>query len=74
MQENDSMANDPTPPTMAAIRLWTGVECPNAAGRRALEDLPALIRDFEALRGTMVFEDEPSTFEAALRAEAEKGA
>ena len=68
------MASDPVPPTMAEIRLWNGVECPNAAGRRGLDDLPALIREFEALRGTLVFEDEPSSFEAALRAEAEKGA
>ncbi|MEO3470678.1 hypothetical protein AAFN86_02345 [Roseomonas sp. CAU 1739] len=68
------MASEPVPPTLAAIRLWSGVECPNAAGRRSLDDLPALIREFEALRGTLVFEDEPSSFEAALRDEAEKGA
>ncbi len=54
-----------------AIRLWSGVSCPNAAGKRGLEDFCALIKDFEAQRGTLVFEDEPSTFEAALRAEAE---
>ena len=68
------MATDPLPQAMEAMRLWTGVACPNAAGRRALEDFPALIREFEALRGTLVFEDEPSSFEAALRAEREKGA
>lgn len=68
------MASEPTHPAMAAISLWTGVECPNAAGRRSLDDFPALIQEFEALRGALVFEDEPSAFEAALRAEAEKGA
>lgn len=68
------MASEPVPPTLEAIRLWSGVECPNAAGRRSLDDFPALIREFEALRGTLVFEDEPSSFEAALREEAEKGA
>jgi hypothetical protein len=68
------MASEPVPPTMEAIRLWSGVACPNAAGRRSLDDLPALIREFEALRGTLVFEDEPSSFEAALREEAETGA
>ena len=39
-----------------------------------LEDFPALMAEFEALRGAMVFEDEPSSFEAALREEQEKGA
>jgi hypothetical protein len=29
-------------------------------------DLISTIRAFEALRGTLVFEDEPSSFEAAL--------
>lgn len=68
------MASEPVPPAMAAIRLWTGVACPNPAGRRSLDDFPALIAEFEALRGTLVFEDEPSSFESALRDEAEKGA
>ena len=68
------MASEPVPPTIEAIRLWSGVECPNAAGRRSLDDFTALIQEFEALRGTLVFEDEPSSFEAALRAEAEPSA
>ena len=68
------MASEPVPPVMEAIRLWTGIECPNAAGRRSLDDLPALITEFEAVRGTLVFEDEPASFESALRAEAEPGA
>lgn len=65
------MSNDPSPEMMAAIRLWSGVDCPNAAAARGLEDFPALMAEFEALRGTLVFEDEPSSFEAALRAEQE---
>jgi hypothetical protein len=68
------MSTDPSPETMAAIRLWSGVDCPNAAAARGLEDLRAQLAEFEALRGTLVFEDEPSSFEAALRAEREPGA
>ncbi|WP_240789903.1 hypothetical protein [Roseomonas sp. HF4] len=67
------MATDPTHQAEAAIRLWSGIEPPNAAARRGLEDLPALIAEFAALRGTLVFEDEPSSFEAALREEQEPG-
>jgi hypothetical protein len=66
------MPTDQQKPIEEAIALWSGIACPNAAGRRGLEDFRALIKDFEALRGTLVFEDEPSTFEAALRAEASK--
>ena len=54
-------------PTMEAIGRWSGVSLPNAAARHGLADNVALIAEIEALRGTMVFEDEPSTFEAALR-------
>ncbi|MDN3564274.1 hypothetical protein ACFQY5_31705 [Paeniroseomonas aquatica] len=54
-------------PTMEAIGRWSGVSLPNAAARHGLADHAALIAELEALRGTMVFEDEPSTFEAALR-------
>lgn len=56
---------------MQSIRAWSGIECPNEAARLGLNDFPALLREFEALRGTMVFEDEPSAFEAALLAEKE---
>lgn len=54
-------------PTMEAIRRWSGVALPNAASRHGLADHAALIADLEALRGTMRFEEEPSSFEAALR-------
>ena len=39
---------------------------PNDPARRMAAELIATIRAFEALRGTLVFEDEPSSFEAAL--------
>jgi hypothetical protein len=54
-------------PMMEMIRAWSGVSVPNAAARHGLADHLALIAELEALRGSMVFEDEPSGFEAALR-------
>lgn len=68
------MATDPLAAVTEAIGLWNGVARPNAAATRGLEDFPMLIREFETLRGTMVFEDEPAIFEAVLREEQEKGA
>jgi hypothetical protein len=55
-------------PTMEAIRRWAGVPPPNAAARLGLADMQALIAEFERVRATMVFEDEPSRFDAALKA------
>jgi|GEM_PF-768574 hypothetical protein len=52
---------------MDAIRAWSGVSVPNAAARHGLADHDALIRELDALRGSLVFEDEPAGFEAALR-------
>lgn len=54
--------------TEAMIARWFAIRSPNAAGSRMAADLTATIRAFEALRGTLVFEDEPSSFEAALQA------
>ena len=68
------MKPDPIHPSMEAIRLWSGVVCPNEAARLGLADHIGLLKELEALRGTMAFEDEPSSFEAALRAEQEKEA
>ena len=68
------MKPDPIPPSMESIRLWSGVACPNEAARLGLADHIGLFKELEALRGTMEFEDEPSSFEAALRAEQEKEA
>lgn len=53
-------------PTMEAIRRWAGVSVPNAAARQGLADMQGLIAEIEAVRSEMVFEDEPSAFEAAL--------
>ncbi len=55
------------PPTVDAIRRWSGVEPPNAAARHALADMAHLISEIERVRGGIAFEDEPSGFEAALR-------
>jgi len=68
------MKPDPIPPSMESISLWSGVACPNEAARLGLADHLGLLKELEALRGTMKFEDEPSSFEAALRAEQEKEA
>ncbi|MEA2777143.1 MAG: hypothetical protein QOF90_2549 [Acetobacteraceae bacterium] len=57
----------------ATITRWHGIEPPNDAARRLAAELADTIGAFEALRGTMVFEDEPSSFEAALQA-AKEGA
>lgn len=50
----------------ATIARWHGITPPNDPARRMAADLINTIRAFEALRGTLVFEDEPSSFEAAL--------
>lgn len=52
----------------ASIATWSGVQPPNDPGRRMAADLASVIAAFEALRGTLVFEDEPASFEAALHA------
>jgi hypothetical protein len=57
----------------ASIATWHGVTPPNDVALRMLADLQKLICDFEALRGTLRFEDEPSSFEAALREAASIG-
>ena len=54
--------------TEATIAAWHGIAAPNEPGRRLAADLAQTIAAFEKLRGTLVFEDEPSGFEAALQA------
>ncbi len=49
------------------IARWHGIVAPNEPGRRMAADLIETIRAFEVQRGTLVFEDEPASFEAALR-------
>jgi hypothetical protein len=60
---------DPTATeTEKTIARWFGIAPPNDPGRRMAADLAATIAAFEALRGSIAFEDEPSSFEAALQA------
>jgi len=56
--------------TVATIAQWHGVTPPNAVALRMVEDLQKTIADFSALRGKLRFEDEPSSFSAALLAAA----
>lgn len=55
------------------IRTWFGVSIPNEQAREMTRQLTGVIQGFEALRGTLVFEDEPSSFEAALQATKDRG-
>lgn len=48
------------------IARWHGIAAPNDPARRMAADLIDTIRAFEAVRGTLAFEDEPASFEAAL--------
>ena len=52
--------------TEALIATWHGITTPNDAARRLAADLASTIAAFEQVRGTLRFEDEPSSFEAAL--------
>ena len=52
----------------ASVSAWSGIEPPNDPARRLAADLAATIAAFEKLRGGLRFEDEPSSFEAALLA------
>jgi hypothetical protein len=59
--------------TETVIATWHGIAAPNDPGRRLAADLQNTIAAFEKLRGTMVFEDEPASFEAALQATKDAG-
>ena len=52
----------------AQVKAWSDVALPNEAAAEMARQLASVMRGFEALRGTMAFEDEPSSFEAALQA------
>ncbi len=54
--------------TEAMIATWHSIAAPNDPGRRLAAELADTIAAFEKLRGTLVFEDEPASFEAALQA------
>lgn len=53
--------------TEAYVEAWHGITAPNEPARRLAAELEAVIRNFEAQRGRLRFEDEPGSFEAALR-------
>lgn len=57
----------------ATAAYWSGVTPPNAAAIALAGQLAATRTGFAALRGAMVFEDEPASFEAALLATKETG-
>jgi hypothetical protein len=61
------MAEELLPLIEQTIATWHGVEAPNDPARRMAADLASVIAGFEALRGTIRFEDEPASFEQALR-------
>jgi hypothetical protein len=52
----------------ATIARWHGIKPPNQPAKRLAAELADTVAAFEALRGTLTFEDEPSSFEAALQA------
>jgi hypothetical protein len=54
--------------TETMIATWHNVAAPNDPARRLALELADTIAAFEKLRGTLVFEDEPASFEAALQA------
>ena len=61
------MGDDFLDKTEAYIEAWHGVKRPNDPAQRLAADLANTIAAFEAQRGRLRFEDEPSSFEAALR-------
>jgi hypothetical protein len=62
-----NMADQLLPLIEQTIASWHGVAPPNEPARRMAADLASVIAGFEALRGTIRFEDEPASFEQALR-------
>jgi hypothetical protein len=60
--------------TKAMITTWHAISAPNGTGLRLTAELADTIAAFEKLRGTLVFEDEPASFEAALQATKETAA
>lgn len=49
------------------VQTWSGIEQPNEAAGIMADALGATIAGFSALRGQLAFENEPSSFEAALQ-------
>ena len=52
----------------STISRWHGITPPNDPAKRLAAELAQTIEAFEKLRGTLAFEDEPASFEAALQA------
>ena len=50
----------------ATIARWHGITAPNDPARRMAADSISTDPRIEVLRGTLVFEDEPASFESAL--------
>ncbi|MER9071099.1 hypothetical protein NKH84_32205 [Mesorhizobium sp. M0902] len=48
------------------IATWHGISAPNENARRAAARLEKKIHEIESMRGTLRFEDEPASFNAAL--------
>ncbi len=51
----------------AQVAQWHGVAPPHPSAQEAAKAMAGLIESFEKLRGELQFEDEPSSFEAALQ-------
>lgn len=62
------MPSDLLPLAENTAAFWSAVVPPNAAALEMTRGLGPVMAGFEALRGTLAFEDEPSSFEAALQA------
>jgi hypothetical protein len=56
----------------STISRWHGIKPPNDPAKRLAAELADTIAAFEALRGTLAFEEEPAGFELALQATKEK--
>ena len=54
------------PILIETVATVSGIRPPNPAALVALGDLATVFADLERLRGTLRFEDEPSSFEQAL--------
>jgi hypothetical protein len=48
-------------------KVWSGVNAPHVKSREFARGLADTVLGFARLRGQLVFEDEPSSFEAALQ-------
>jgi hypothetical protein len=51
----------------ALIAHWHDITAPNDVAHHLVDELADTLRAFAAQRGTLQFEDEPASFEAALR-------